>query len=427
MHHFLYKGNELCCEGVPLSKIAEAVGTPCYVYSLATLTRHFKVFDEAFGGLPHLVCYAMKANSNLAILRALIKLGAGVDIVSGGELFRALTAGARPDTIVYSGVGKRPDEMAYALRTGILQFNVESEEELQALHRVAAGMGKKAPVSIRVNPDIDPRVHPYVSTGLKKSKFGVPVSEGLGLYEKARGLGGIRIQGVSYHIGSQITTLGPFREALRKVSQLVLQLKRRGFEIRHLDLGGGLGIPYNDETPPSPGLYGKTLRKGLSDLGCRILLEPGRVLVGNAGVLVTKVLYRKSQGKRRFVIVDGAMNDLIRPALYDSYHQIWPVRKGRRGVRHKASADALEKVSVVGPICESGDFFAENRPLPVLRSGDLVSVMSAGAYGFVMASNYNSRPRVAEVLVHGDDFFVVRQREELKNLLYGEHVPRFLV
>jgi diaminopimelate decarboxylase len=421
MHHFHYKGRELHCEEVPLAKIAEEVGTPCYVYSHATLERHFRVFDEAFAGISHLICFAMKANSNLAVLRAMIKKGAGIDIVSGGELFRARTAGAPPEKIVYSGVGKSREEMAYALNEGILQFNVESEAELHVLDETARSLGKRAPVSLRVNPDINPRTHPYISTGLKKSKFGVPFAESLRLYEKARSLSGIRIQGVSCHIGSQITTLAPFREALSKAGELVRKLRKGGFEIRTLDLGGGLGIPYKDEIPPQPKEYGKVLKKGLREFNGTVLFEPGRVIVGNAGILLTKVLYTKKQRGKKFVIVDGAMNDLIRPALYGSFHQIWPVR--RKGAVH----GALEKADVVGPICESGDFFAENRPLPVVDSEDLLAVMSAGAYGFVMASNYNSRPRAAEVMVNGDQYDVVRKREELKDLLHGEHVPKFLI
>lgn len=418
MHHFNYKKNELHCEDVPLSRIVGEVGSPCYVYSYATLVRHFRVFDEAFAGIPHLVCFAMKANSNIAVVRAMVKEGAGVDIVSGGELFRALTAGAPPERIVYSGVGKTREEMAAALKADILQFNVESEAELIVLNEVARSLGKRAPVSIRVNPDINPKTHPYISTGLKKSKFGVPFAEALKLYEASKKMEGIRIQGVSYHIGSQITTVAPFREALKKVSELVGKLRERGFDIRHLDLGGGLGIPYNGETPPPPKQYGAALKAGLEGLNCRILLEPGRVIVGNAGVLVTQVLYKKSQKGKKFVIVDGAMNDLIRPALYGSFHQLWPVRKkGKRS----------EVVDVVGPVCESGDFFAEKRRLPVLDSGDLLAVMSAGAYGFVMSSNYNSRPRVPEVMVNGSDVTVIRRREEVKDLMHGEHVPKYLI
>jgi diaminopimelate decarboxylase len=417
MDHFQYKKGELYCEEVPLAKIAKEVGTPVYVYSYATLTRHFKVFDAAFGSVPHLICFAMKANSNIAILRSLAKLGGGADIVSGGELFRARLAGVPANRIVYSGVGKTADEMAYALKEGILQFNVESEAELLLLDQVARSLKKVAPVSIRVNPDINPKTHPYISTGMKKSKFGVPVADSLKLYEKARKLSGVRIQGVSCHIGSQITTLAPFRDALARVADLVGKLRARDFEIRHLDLGGGLGISYKNETPPLPEEYGKALRKGVEAIGCKILLEPGRVIVGNAGILLTQVLYRKEQRQKKFVIIDGAMNDLIRPALYGSYHRIQPIR------RKKGS----QKVDVVGPICESGDFFAENRSLPVLDSGDLLAVMSAGAYGFVMASNYNSRPRAAEVLVNGKEFHIIRLREELRDLPRGEHVPKFLV
>lgn len=421
MHHFDYKKGVLHCEDVPLRRIAAEAGTPAYVYSYATLARHFQVFDRSFDGLPHLICFAMKANSNIAILRAFVKMGGGVDIVSGGELFRALTAGVPPDRIVYSGVGKTREEMKYALTcggTGILQFNVESEAEMAVLDEVARGLGRQAPVSIRVNPDINPKTHPYISTGLKKSKFGVPVAQALKLYEAARTLPGIRIQGVSCHIGSQITTLSPFRDALTKVAEMVKALRSQGFDIRHLDLGGGLGIPYRNEKPPSPKEYGAALRKGVKELGVRVIFEPGRVLVGNAGVLLTSVLYKKGTKGKSFVVVDGAMNDLIRPALYGSYHDIWPL---------KAGGGRKETVDVVGPVCESGDFFAEKRALPVLQSGDVLAVMSAGAYGFAMASNYNSRPRAAEVMVNGGEFHVIRKREEYKDLLHGEHVPKFLV
>ncbi len=418
MHHFHYKKNELYCEDVSLETIAQEVGTPCYVYSYATLLRHFRVFDEAFAGLDHLVCFAMKANSNIAILKSFIQQGAGLDIVSGGELFRGLVAGVDPKKVVYSGVGKTEEEMAYALKKGILQFNVESAEELRVLNRVAQSLGQKAPVSLRVNPNIDPKTHPYISTGLKKSKFGIPMAESLALYEESRKLTSISIQGVSCHIGSQITELKPFQEALAKVSGLVSHLRKRGFTIRRLDIGGGLGIPYKDEVPPEPRQYGKVLFSALKDLGCQVLFEPGRVLVGNAGILMTRVLYRKGSAKKRFVVVDGAMNDLIRPALYESFHQIWPVKKRR--VKN-------EKVDVVGPICESGDFFATNRSLPVIQRGELLAVMSAGAYGFAMASNYNSRPKAAEVFVSGSEWHVIRKREEVKDLLHGEHIPKFLV
>jgi diaminopimelate decarboxylase len=417
MNHFNYKKNKMYCEGVSLEAIARKVGTPAYVYSHATLKRHFEVFDKAFAGVPHLICFAMKANSNIAVLSALAKLGSGADIVSGGELFRALKAGVPANRIVYSGVGKTPDEMKYALEEGILQFNVESEAELHVLDAVARSLKKKAPVSLRVNPDIDPKTHPYISTGLKKSKFGVPFSECLRIYESAKRLKGIEITGVSCHIGSQITTLKPFQEALAKVSGLVEKLRSRGFNIRRLDLGGGLGIPYEDESPPHPEQYGQSLMNGLKALDCQVVFEPGRLIVGNAGVFLTKVLYKKSHRGKEFVIIDGAMNDLIRPALYGSYHQIYPVRKAR---------SVFKKVNVVGPVCESGDFLAEDRRLPVIESGDLLAVMSAGAYGFVMSSNYNSRPRVPEVLVHGKDVHVIRERESVMDLIRGEQIPEFL-
>ncbi|MBI1909390.1 MAG: diaminopimelate decarboxylase [Deltaproteobacteria bacterium] len=417
MHHFQYHGKELYCEEVPLKKLAEEAGTPCYVYSNATLTRHFDVFEEAFADLPHLICFAVKANSNLAILRLFAKRGGGADIVSGGELFRARTAGIPANKIVYSGIGKTASEMKQALQSGILLFNVESEEELITLNRVAKELGRKAPIAIRVNPEIDPKTHPYIATGLKKSKFGVSLPTSLLLYQKSRSLPFLEIKGVSTHIGSQITQVGPFVEALKKVSKLVKNLRHQGFKIDTLDLGGGLGIPYANEKPPLPEEYGKAMKKELGGLGGTILLEPGRVIVGNSGVLLTKVLYRKKQGPKDFVIVDAGMNDLIRPSLYGSHHEIWPVsRKG----------GAKKKMDVVGPVCESGDFLAQERPLPAVTPGEYLSVMSAGAYGFVMSSNYNSRPRAAEVLVHGNDFFIIRQREEYKDLLRGEHVPRFL-
>lgn len=417
MNHFNYKKNELYCEDVSLARIAQEVGTPAYVYSYATLTRHFDVFDKAFGKLPHLVCFAMKANSNIAILRALINRGAGIDIVSGGELFRARTAGAPANKIVYSGVGKTREEMAYALKEGILQFNIESEEEVFVLNEVATSLGLKAPVSFRVNPNINPKTHPYISTGLKKSKFGVPFERAIEIYEKARKLPGISVQGVSCHIGSQITTLTPFRDALAKVSGLVAELRKRGFDIRRVDLGGGLGIPYKNDKVPSPKQYADILKKGIKELGCTVMFEPGRVIVGNAGILLTKVMYKKTSGKKTFVIIDGAMNDLIRPALYGSHHEILPVQRRK----------ATMKADIVGPVCESGDFFAENRSFPALNSDDLLAVMSAGAYGSVMSSNYNSRPLVAEVMVNGNEFHVVRQRQEYKDLLRGEHVPKFLI
>lgn len=418
MHHFHYQDGELHCESVPLSRIAEKTGTPVYVYSYATLERHFKVFDQAFAGLPHLLCFSMKANSNLAILRAIHRFGGGVDIVSGGELFRAMTAGVPASRIVYSGVGKTEKEMASALRAGVFLFNVESEEELAALNRIALSIGCRAPVAIRVNPDINPRTHPYISTGLKKSKFGIQARDSLKLYQRSKKMPGISIRGVSCHIGSQIVRIGPFVEAVKQLCKLVEKLRADGHTIRYLDFGGGLGIPYKDEVPPSPAQYGKALSKELSGLDLIVLFEPGRVIAGNAGILLTKVLYRKRQGTRRFVVVDGAMNDLIRPALYGSYHEILPVRR---------TGGKKERVDVVGPVCESGDFFALGRPFPPVKPRDLLAVMSAGAYGFVMASRYNSRLLASEVLVKEKEFFIVRQREEYKDLLKGEHVPKFLI
>ncbi|MBI2067473.1 MAG: diaminopimelate decarboxylase [Deltaproteobacteria bacterium] len=418
MHHFHYVKNELHCESVPLRKIAEAVGSPAYIYSYATFERHFKVFDGAFSEIPHLTCFAVKANSNIAILRAISQWGGGVDIVSGGELFRSRTAGVPANRIVFSGVGKTEQEMRHGLRERILLFNIESEEELIKLSNVAKDCGRAAPIAIRVNPDINPKTHPYISTGLKKSKFGVQIRESVRLYRIARELPGIEVQGVSCHIGSQITRVKPFVETVKKLGALVSTLKKLGLTIRFLDLGGGLGIPYDKESPPSPAEYAKAIAPELKKRNVTLLLEPGRVISGNAGILLTKVLYRKRQGNKIFVVVDGGMNDLIRPSLYGSHHEIWPVEK--RKVKK-------EKVDVVGPVCESGDFLAKDRRLPAARPSDLLAVMSAGAYGFVMASNYNSRPRIPEVLVQGEQFFVIRQREEYKDLLKGEHVPKFLI
>ena len=418
MNHFQYRGSELFAEDVPLAKIAREVGTPAYIYSLATLRRHYRVFDEAFAAVPHLVCYSVKANSNLAVLRAFAREGSGFDIVSGGELHRALRAGADPKTIVFSGIGKTAEEIAYALRAGILQFNVESAAELDELDRVAARIGKKAPIALRVNPDVDPKTHPYISTGMKKSKFGIEISRALEEYERARTLANLEVIGVDCHIGSQLTDVAPFRDALARVRGLVLELRGRGFEVRHLDFGGGLGITYNDETPPEPRDYAAALlTDGVDKLGVRLLLEPGRVLVGNAGILLTRVLYLKDTGSKKFVIVDGAMNDLIRPALYGAYQEIEPVVR---------SARPRDVVDVVGPVCESGDFFAKDRELPQAEPGELLAVRSAGAYGFVMSSNYNSRPRAPEVLVDGATIHVVRERETLEDLVRGESIPESL-
>ena len=414
MHHFQYKGNELYCEGVAVERIAREVGTPFYLYSNATLEHHFKVFDEVFSDVPHITCYAVKANSNIAILDIFGRLGGGADIVSGGELFRALRAGMSPDKIVYSGVGKKVDEIDFALKSDILMFNVESPQELRVINDRAGALGKKARIAIRVNPDVDPKTHPYISTGLKKSKFGIDIKRALDEYRHARELKNIEIAGVDCHIGSQITQIEPFRDAIRKIKELVLIMKSEGLEIKYLDLGGGLGIPYNAEEPPHPFDYGKTLMEEVRDLGCTLILEPGRVIVGNAGILVTKVLYTKEGEEKSFVIVDAGMNDLIRPSIYGSFHFIQPVIKEER-------KDVM--VDVVGPICESGDFLAKERQMPEARPGELLAVMSAGAYGFAMASNYNSRPRVAEVLVQGDQYHVIRKREGYEDLIRMEKIP----
>jgi diaminopimelate decarboxylase len=406
-------------EDVPLKRIAEEVGTPAYVYSLATLRRHYRVFDQAFAKVPHLVCFSVKANSNLALLRAFAREGSGFDIVSGGELFRALKAGGDPQKIVFSGVGKKRDEIEFALNAGILMFNVESDEELVALNEIAAAAGKKAPISLRVNPDVDPKTHPYISTGMKKAKFGVDIKKSLETYKKAASLSHIEVVGVDCHIGSQLTSVAPFVDALAKVREyldgvLAGEMKKEGAEIRYLDLGGGLGIHYHDETPPLPDDYASAIIQGLEGLDVTLILEPGRVIVGNAGVLLTEVQYLKETETKKFVIVDGGMNDLIRPALYGSYQEILPV----------AASDGEKIVAdIVGPICESGDFFAKDREITRPKRGDLLAVMSAGAYGFTMASNYNSHPKPPEILVDGDKYYVARKRESFEDLINGEAIP----
>ncbi|MFZ5865466.1 MAG: diaminopimelate decarboxylase [Thermodesulfobacteriota bacterium] len=418
MHHFHYINNELYCENVPLTRICEEVGTPVYVYSRQTLVRHFKVFEEPFANLNHLICYSMKACSNLAILNVFAGLGGGTDIVSGGELHRALKAGVVPSKIVYSGVGKKATEMDEALRADILMFNVESEEELDLLDQRARSLGQRARIAVRLNPDVDPRTHPYISTGLKKNKFGIEVERSLDLYRRAAAMEGLEPIGVDCHIGSQLTDLSPFMAAVDRLGELIGTLRSEGLNIRYLDIGGGLGIPYDQEEPPSPAAYGQALIERVRDMDVTLILEPGRVLVGNAGILVTRVLYQKQGTLKRFVIVDAAMNDLIRPALYKAHHGIQKViQDGVGHESHKVVAD------VVGPICESADFLAQDRELDEMRSGDLLALMSAGAYGFCMSSNYNSRPRAAEVLIAGDDYFVVRERETYDDLIRGEHIP----
>ncbi len=422
MDYFQYRDHELFAEEVPVRRIAQELGTPVYIYSLATLRRHYRVFDQAFSQIPHLICFAMKSNSNLAVLRAFVKEGSGFDIVSAGELFRALKAGADSRKIVFSGVGKKKEEIEYALNAGILMFNVESEQELTFLDEVARGIGKIAPVSLRVNPDVDPETHPYISTGMKKSKFGIDIKRSMETYQKALSLAHLEVIGVDCHIGSQLTSILPFVDALSRVRQyletvLMGYFKERGADIRYLDLGGGLGIQYKDEEPPHPEEYAAALIRGIKGLALTVILEPGRVIVGNAGMLLTEVVYVKETDEKNFVVVDGGMNDLIRPALYGSYQGIRPVVEG---------GQAPIIADVVGPICESGDFFAKDRAIPRPKPGDLLAVMSAGAYGFTMASNYNARPRPPEVLVDGDKFYVVRARENFADLIKGETIPEIL-
>ncbi len=417
MHHFHYRDNLLYCEDVPVREVVDAVGTPLYLYSVATLKRHFKAFDSGFDGMPHLTCFAVKACSNIAILNLFARHGGGADIVSGGELFRALKAGIDSRKIIYSGVGKTVAEMREALLADILMFNVESAQELDRLQQVAAGLNTVAPVALRINPDVDPGTHAYISTGLAKNKFGIPVDAALGEYERARDMENIEIMGVSCHIGSQLTQVEPFIEALRKVKAFLGRLEDRGIMVRYLDLGGGLGITYDDERPPHPQEYAAAIREELGGADYTLILEPGRVIAGNGGILVTEVQYTKVNSggdeEKRFVIVDAAMNDLARPSLYGAYHEIIPVVQEERPV---------QKVDIVGPICESGDFMARDRMLPEVRQGDLLAIMSCGAYGFSMASNYNSRPRAAEVLVGGDCFRVIRMREDYEDLIRGEFV-----
>ena len=417
MHDFQYRGDSLFCEEVPISDIAADVGTPFYLYSRRTLENHFRAFDSAFAKTEHLICFSAKANSNLAVLRIFSRLGGGIDVVSGGEIYRAVQAGVRPEKIVYSGVGKRPDEIEYALKQPILMFNIESSQELLAIDQIAGRLGAKAPVSLRVNPDVDPKTHPYISTGLKKNKFGINIQKSLDDYILASTLQNTEVIGVSCHIGSQLTEVGPFVEAVQRIKELVAKLRSAGIRIRYVDLGGGLGITYNQEEPPHPREYAEALMKELPGLDCTLILEPGRVIVGNAGILVTRVLYTKEGGEKNFVIVDAAMNDLIRPSLYGSYQRIQPVHR----------KDRVETtVDVVGPICESGDFLAKDRKIPKVEPGELLAVMSAGAYGFTMSSNYNSRPRVAEVMADKNRFGVVRKREEYEDLIQGESIPDFL-
>jgi diaminopimelate decarboxylase len=411
VHYFAYKGDQLHAEDVPLAELAERYGTPLYIYSARTLRRHFRVFSEAFAGTDHLICYSIKALSNISVLKLFASMGSGFDIVSVGELRRCLTAGADPKKIVFSGLGKTDEEIGAALDAGILMINIESRPELYRVAAVARSKGMRAPVSLRVNPDLDPGTHPHISTGHRTSKFGVPLSQVHEYYAEARTLSDLEMVGLSTHIGSQITDTAPFTEAGNKVAGIVKKLLADGFRLLYLDLGGGLGIPYQEEPPP-PSVYAQALLKPLAGLSLKVITEPGRVMVGNAGILLTRVIYVKETDVKRFVVVDGAMNDLIRPVLYEAYHSIWPVTKRDDG--RVITAD------VVGPVCESGDFFARERDMPEPREGDLIAVMSAGAYGFVMASNYNSRPKAAEVLVDGDAAHLIRERDTFEDVIRGE-------
>lgn len=417
MNSFQYRNGELYCEDVAVARIVEAVGSPAYIYSGATIANHIRAFDEAFSQVPHLICYALKANSNGAILSLIGKQGAGADIVSGGELFRALRAGIDPRKIVYAGVGKRADEIEYALKSGILMFNVESGDELAVINRTAGALGVKAQIALRVNPDIDPKTHAYISTGLKENKFGIPIERALEYYRMAKDYPHISIVGIHHHIGSQITEVQPFVDALERVLGFVAELLAAGIEIKYLDIGGGLGITYLDETPPLPRDLAAAIHPLLARSGCTLVLEPGRAIVGNAGILATRAVYHKESGEKRFLIVDAGMNDLIRPSLYEAYHDIRPVIE---------TAEPRAPFDVVGPICESGDFLAKDREMPPIRNGELIAVMSAGAYGFSMSSTYNSRPRAAEVLVQRDTFAVVRAREQYDDLVRGEIIPDWL-
>ncbi|MGD8883378.1 MAG: diaminopimelate decarboxylase [Desulfobacterales bacterium] len=418
MHHFTYRENELYCEDVPVQKIAAEIGTPFYLYSHATLTRHFKAFNEAFEGIDRLACFSAKANSNLAILKLFADLGCGLDIVSGGELYRGMQAGFAPNRIVYSGVGKRIDEIDYALQSEIMMFNLESLDELKLIDQRAGKLKKRAPVAIRVNPDVDPKTHPYISTGLRKNKFGIDTEAAIEGYQLAASLEHVEIVGIDCHIGSQITEAGPFEDALKSIKALLNHLKAElGIHIKYIDMGGGLGITYGDETPPSLKEYAKGFLTHLEGMDLKLILEPGRVLVGNAGILITRVLYKKTGSAKDFIIVDAGMNDLLRPTLYNAFHAIEPVVR---------SETALTVADVVGPICESADFLAVDRNLADVNGGDLMAVMSTGAYGSVMSSNYCSRPRVAEVMVKDGQYQVIRKRENYQDLVRGESIPSFM-
>ncbi len=421
MDHFLYRDGHLWAEDVPIRDIAARVGTPFYVYSTATLQRHFQLFREALAGTDHLIAFAMKANGNMAILKLMAGLGAGMDVVSGGEYAKARAAGVDGDKIVFSGVGKTRAEMEQALGGGIRQFNVESEPELHALSAVATSMGKNAPISIRVNPDIDAKTHAKIATGKSENKFGIPIARARAAYALAASLPGIDVVGIDVHIGSQLTDLAPYEAAFEIVAELTRVLRRDGHDIRRLDLGGGLGIPYerSNTAPPLPIEYGQVIRRTLGDLGCEIEIEPGRLIAGNAGVMVSSVLYRKEGDGRDFLILDAAMNDLIRPAMYEAHHDIIAVTE-------PAPGSDRSPFDIVGPVCESGDTFARQRDMPLLDAGDLVAFRSAGAYGAVMASEYNARPLIPEVLVSADQFAVIRARPSFEEMINRDTIPEWL-
>lgn len=417
MDFFNRRNGDLHAENVAISAIAEEVGTPCFIYSLAALRSHYRAYETGFSGHRHLVCYSVKANSNLAILRALANLGCGFDVVSGGELTRVMRAGGDPTRTVFSGVGKTPAEIRQALEAGILMFNVESSAELNRIDAIARDLGTRAPVALRINPDVDAKTHPYISTGLRTSKFGISIQSALEDYSRASALEGIEVVGADCHIGSQLTSIDPFIEALGRMTELIDRLGDAGIAISHLDMGGGLGIVYDREQPPTHDTYSRALVDAVATRDLTIIIEPGRSIAGNAGILVGRVLYHKSNHDKNFIVVDAGMNDLPRPALYDAYHRIEAV----------GDTSGTITADVVGPICETGDFLARGREVPSVAPGGLIAVMSAGAYGFAMASNYNTRPRAAEVLVDGDRFDVVRRRETVEELLAGESIPDTLV
>ncbi len=421
MHHFHYRDGVLHAEDVSLAAIAREVGTPFYCYSTATLERHYRVLAEAFQGQDALICFAVKANSNQAVLATMARLGAGMDVVSEGELRRARAAGVPADRIIFAGVGKTRDEMAYALSEGILGFNVESEPELRALSAVASEMGRTAHVALRVNPDVDAKTHAKISTGKAENKFGIPLNDAAALYAEARDLPAIAATGIHMHIGSQITDLAPFRAAFRLMRELALELRGQGHQLAHLDIGGGLGVPYRgaNEVPPHPDEYARVVKETLGDLGLKIVMEPGRMIVGNAGILVTRTIFVKEGADRTFTIVDAAMNDLIRPTLYEAYHEIWPLEEA---LAHQPAV----MQDVVGPVCETGDYLATERTLPPFKAGDLMAVMTAGAYGAVMSSTYNSRLLVPEVLVNGNSYAVVRPRPDYEDLIGLDRLPPWL-